>query len=163
MSGMREAIHAVVAALLVQAGGASLLPPQNAAPKHLTLAASSSATSVAPGAKVSLFVDVTPNPGIHVYAPGATDFLPVALKLEPTAGASIGKLQYPKSDTMTFSDEKVPVFQKAFRLTQDVTIASSAKPGTTLAISGTLHYQACDDVVCFIPASAPVRWTVAVK
>jgi DsbC/DsbD-like thiol-disulfide interchange protein len=162
MLAMREAIHIVIAALFVQAGGASLVP-RNAAPKHLTLAASASASSAAPGAKVSLFVDVTPNPGIHVYAPGAKDFLPVALTIEPIADASAGKVLYPKSDTMMFADEKVPVFQKPFRLAQEVTIARSAKPGTTLAISGVLRYQACDDAVCFIPASAPVNWTIAVK
>jgi DsbC/DsbD-like thiol-disulfide interchange protein len=162
MLAMREAIHIVIAALFVQAGGASLVP-RNAAPKHLTLAASASASSATPGAKVSLFVDVTPNPGIHVYAPGATDFLPVALTIETIAGVSAGKVLYPKSDTMMFADEKVPVFQKPFRLAQEVTIARSAKPGTTLAISGVLRYQACDDAVCFIPASAPVNWTIAVK
>jgi len=30
----------------------------------------------------------------------------------------LGKVAYPKSETMTFLDEKVPVFQKPFRLTQ---------------------------------------------
>jgi hypothetical protein len=64
---------------------------------------------------------------------------------------------------MTFADEQVPVFQKPFRLVQDMTIARSTKPGTTMTISGTVRYQACDDAVCFIPASAPVRWTVKVK
>jgi len=160
---MSAVIRLVVAALLVQSGGASLLPPSHAAPKHLTLAASASAPTAAPGAKISLFVDVTPNPGIHVYAPGAKDFLPIALTLEPLAGATPGKVIYPKSDTMTLADEKVPVFDKPFRLTQDVAIARSAKPGTTLTINGTIRYQACDDAVCFVPASAPVRWTVAVK
>jgi len=139
------------------------VPARSAAPKHLTLAASSSAPSAAPGAKVSLFVDVMPNPGIHVYAPGAKDFQPIALQLSPIAGISAGKVLYPKSEMMTFADEQVPVFQKPFRLAEEVTLARSAKPGTTLAISGILRYQACDDAVCFIPASAPVRWTIAVK
>lgn len=160
---MREALHLFVAALWLQAAGAALLAPPKPAPQHLTLSASTSAASVAPGASVSLFVDVTPNAGIHVYAPGAKDFLPIALKLDPIAGAAIGRVRYPKSDTMGFAGEKVPVFQKAFRLTQDVTTAPTAKRGTTMTIGGTVSYQACDDAVCFIPATAPVSWTIAVK
>jgi len=30
-------------------------------------------------------------------------------------------------------------------------------------ISGTLSYQACDDRLCFAPASVPVSWTFTVK
>ncbi len=161
---MYDVLHVLFAtALFIQAGGGLLLPPQTTGPKHLTVATSTSAASVAPGATVSLSVDVRPNPGIHVYAPGATDYLPIALTLEPAAGAAIGKTVYPKSETMVFADEKVPVFQKPFRLTRNVTIARTAKPGTTMLISGTLSYQACDDAVCFIPMSTPVSWTVAVK
>jgi hypothetical protein len=64
---------------------------------------------------------------------------------------------------MTFADEKVPVFAKAFRLTQDVTLAKSVKAGDTVVVAGTLSYQACDDRVCYPPESAPVSWTIAVK
>ena len=41
--------------------------------KHLTISASTSAKSAAPGAKVSLFVDVAPKPKMHVYAPEQKD------------------------------------------------------------------------------------------
>jgi hypothetical protein len=37
-------------------------------------------------------------------------------------------------------------------------------PGrTTLTISGTFEYQACDDKVCFAPQSIPLNWTIGVK
>src|SRR5258707_9039255 len=39
--------------------------------------------------------------------------------------------------------------QKPFRLTQDVTVDRSAKPGSTVVVAGTVSYQACDDKVCF--------------
>ena len=60
-------------------------------------------------------------------------------------------------------NETVPVFQKPFRLTQDVTVAKNAKPGSTIAVSGTLDFQACDDKVCFVPESVPLTWTLVVK
>jgi len=46
-----------------------------------------SAATVAPGASVKLFVDVIPDAKIHVYAPGAKDYLPVALELSAVPAA----------------------------------------------------------------------------
>src|SRR5438094_8641895 len=61
--------------------------------KHLTAFASALADAASPGSKISLFVDVAPKPGIHVYAPGARDYLPIALKVESTRGVTAGKLK----------------------------------------------------------------------
>jgi DsbC/DsbD-like thiol-disulfide interchange protein len=159
---MRGAMHLLVVLATVQAGG-QLLPAPKSAPKHLTLNTGSSRPSAAPGGTVSLFLDVTPNPGIHVYAPGATDYLPISLTLKPAQGAAlVGRTVYPKSETLAFEGEQVPVFQKKFRLAQDVAIARTANKGT-MTISGTVKYQACDDTVCFIPATVPVTWTVTIK
>ena len=132
-------------------------------PGHATILASPAQVSGAAGAKLSLFVDVTPKPGIHVYAPGSNDYIPITVKLTPQAEVKFGKVAYPKSETMTFADEKVPVFQKPFRLTQDITLDKSAKAGSTVTVAGTVNYQACDDRVCYPPESAPVSWTVVVK
>jgi DsbC/DsbD-like thiol-disulfide interchange protein len=160
---MRGALHLFLLMSLAQSSAPSILPAPHTPPKHLTLTTSASTNTVSPGGKVSLFIDVTPNPGIHVYAPGAKDYLPIAVKLDARADVSTGKTVYPASEMMTFAGEKVPVFQKAFRLVDDVTIAKSARSGTALTVNGIVNYQACDDRVCFIPASAPVAWTISVK
>ena len=143
---------------------AFLLQLINPAPKpgHATIVGSPADVEGMPGAKLSLFVDVAPKPGIHVYAPGSNDYIPITVKLNPEAPLKAGKVAYPKSELMTFADEKVPVFQKPFRLTQDVTLDKSLKPGPTV-ITGTVSYQACDDRVCYAPESAAVTWTVTVK
>jgi DsbC/DsbD-like thiol-disulfide interchange protein len=132
-------------------------------PGHAAILASPAEVNGAAGAKLALFVDVTPKPGIHVYAPGSQDYIPITVKLNAQPELKLGKVVYPKSETMTFLDEKVPVFQKPFRLTQDVTVDKSAKAGSTVIVSGTVNYQACDDRVCYAPESAPVTWTVIVK
>ena len=132
-------------------------------PGHAAITSSPVQVHGAAGAKLALFVDVTPKPGIHVYAPGTENYIPITVKLNPQAEIKAGKLAYPKSETMTFADEKVPVFQKPFRLTQDVTLDKSAKSGSTVTVSGTVNYQACDDRVCYAPETAPVTWTVVVK
>src|SRR5207253_4237036 len=107
--------------------------------KHATITAAPTDASGAPGAKVSLFVDVAPKPNIHVYAPGSKDYIPISLALTAQPDVKALKLTYPKSELMTFADERVPVFQKAFRLTQDVTLARTVKPGSTVTVAGTVH------------------------
>jgi DsbC/DsbD-like thiol-disulfide interchange protein len=132
-------------------------------PGHAAIAASPADVSGAAGAKVELFVEVTPKPGIHVYAPGNDDYIPITVKLTPPAELKAGKLVYPKSDMAMIAGERVAVFQKPFRLTQEITLDKSAKSGSNVVLAGTVSYQACDDKVCFPPESAPVSWTVAVK
>jgi len=142
---------------------AQLLTP---APKpgHATIAPSPAEVAGKAGAKLSLSVDVTPKPGVHVYAPGAGEFyIPITVKLNPQAEVKPGKVVYPKAETMIFADEKVAVFEKPFQLTQDVMLDKSLKAGATVVVAGTVNYQACDDKVCFPPESAPVSWTVTVK
>jgi hypothetical protein len=139
----------------------ALLAPR----QHIAIAPSASAASVKPGAKVSLFVDVMPDAGIHVYAPGAKDYQPITLTLAAHDGVALGKVVYPKSEMVFFEplNETVAVYQKPFRITEEITIAKSARIGTKLTVAGKVNYQACDDKVCFIPASLPVSWTIDVK
>jgi hypothetical protein len=148
---------AIVIALLAQ------LSTARPRPSHATVTPSPADVDGAAGAKVSLSVDVTPKSGIHVYAPGSADYIPVEMKLDATAGITKGKVVYPKSEMMTFGGEKVPVFAKAFRLTEDVTLAKSVKSGDKITVSGTVSLQACDDKVCYPPENAPVSWTLTVK
>jgi hypothetical protein len=118
---------------------------------------------ITPGVKAMLFIDVAPKPNIHVYAPGAKDFIAIAVKFEPQASLKLGKLAYPKSEIMTFADEKVPVFQKPFRLMQEVTLRGPLQPGAAVAVRASVDYQACDDRVCYAPESVPVSWTLTVR
>jgi len=133
--------------------------------KHAAIVTPAVTAGAAAGEKLALALEMTPNPGIHVYAPGAKDYLPVKLTLKPQPDIRVGKLTYPKSEMVHFAalNETVPVYQKPFKLLQDVTLANPGKAGSTLAVSGTLEFQACDDKVCFVPESVPVSWTVTFR
>ena len=132
-------------------------------PIQLTFMTAVSAPTAKPGQALTLFVDVTPKPKMHVYAPGAKDYLPIVLELN-SAGVRAGKLRYPASQDWYFepTKEHVPVYQTPFRLTQEIAVDANAKPGT-MYVTGVLKYQACDDVICYNPVSAPVGWTLSVK
>lgn len=115
---------------------------------------------VKPGAPVTLEVTVTPREGIHVYAPPQKRYIPVSLALEPLEGGRVGRAQFPASVERTFDGEKVRVYDKAFAVRVPVVVPASVRPA---AVSGTLTYQACDDVMCYRPVKVPVRWDLRIQ
>lgn len=138
---------------------------------HLAVTSYVSDAVVAPGSLFSLVLDVKPNPGIHVYAPGAKDYKIVSVRLDTNPVVAARPLQYPASEVYHFKplDERVPVFQKPFRLVQGMAVSTSPdaraalKGAETVTISGSLEYQACDDRLCFAPRSIPVSHTVNLR
>ena len=77
---------------------------------------------VAPGTLFSIVADITPRPGMHVYAPGTHSYKVVALRLDAQPLLLARPLRYPASDIYVFKplNERVEVFQKPFRLIQEV-------------------------------------------
>jgi hypothetical protein len=158
------------ASILVRQGGNGVGPSMTAANLHLAVKASVSDDTVAPGSRVTLAFDITPGRRMHVYAPGA-DYQVIAVTLDPQPVMSAHDTIYPPSEIYFFEplNEKVPVYQKPFRLTQDVTIAATREAQQalqgmqTLTLTGTLEYQACDDKVCFKPNAIPFKFELAVK
>jgi hypothetical protein len=138
---------------------------------HLEITSFVSDEVVAPGSLFSIVFDVKPNAGIHVYAPGAKDYRIINFRMDANPILSTRPLQYPASEIYHFKplDERVPVFQKPFRLVQSMAISTSSDARTalkgvdTITISGSLEYQACDDRLCFTPRSIPVSYTVRLR
>jgi peroxiredoxin len=138
---------------------------------HLELITYPSESEVAPGNRLSLVLDITPGRGIHVYAPGAQGYRKVTLTVVPYANIRLLPLDYPDSEVYFFKplNERVPVYQKRFRLLQDVIVegtpqAQAALRGKdSLTLSGSLEYQACDDKECFNPVSIALTWKLALR
>lgn len=65
--------------------------------------------------------------GCHVYAPGVAGYKPIALTLHAAPGLLLRDAQYPRAGTSTFKplNEQVQVYQRPFRIVQDVTIDPS--------------------------------------
>jgi DsbC/DsbD-like thiol-disulfide interchange protein len=109
-----------------------------------------------------LYVDVTPKPGMHVYAPGQRGYIVVTLKLEADPHFSAAPAQFPAPETILFEplNERQLVFSKPFRITQPITLARERAGGAALIVKGSLRYQACDAKVCFLPKTVRVEWRV---
>ena len=77
-------------------------------------------------------------------------------------------VEFPESEIYHFEplDEFVPAYQGPFTLLQEAVIDASAeieaelKNTDAITLSGTLDYQACDDAICYLPASIPVSFTL---
>lgn len=107
--------------------------------------------------RYELQVRVTPNPGMHVYAPGNRVYRPVAVTLQPADGISVGKPVYPKAETYFFAPLRETVLVYSAPFTLRVPLRATGGPVT---LRGTLDYQACDDALCYPPQSAPFTVTV---
>jgi DsbC/DsbD-like thiol-disulfide interchange protein len=100
-------------------------------------------------------VDVRPAPGIHVYAPGNKDYIPVELTLTPVPGVTAGTVEYPPSETLVFGElkEVVQVYARSFRIRVPITARPERRHST---LAARLRVQACTDKVCFPPETLPL-------
>jgi cytochrome c biogenesis DsbD-like protein/AhpC/TSA family protein len=161
--------HTVSSVLLE--GGSRGIAGTRVSNGQIDLATYTSDDVAAPGTTFALVVDIAPKARVHVYAPGAADYRVVALKVDARPPIKIAPAQFPPSEIFYFAplNERVPVYQKPFRLVQDIWLDPSAEARPLLrgiaavTINATLEYQACDDKVCYPPESLPLSWTVKVR
>ena len=138
---------------------------------HLDATAFPSDGEVSVGNRFTIALDVTPKPGIHVYAPGAAGYRVINLAIVEQAAIRVLPIQYPPSEVYVFAplSERVAVYQKPFRLLREIVVEgtpqaqAALREQTSLTIEGTVEYQACDDKVCFNPVSLPVSWTLPLR
>ena len=140
---------------------------------HLEISASQSNPDILVGSRFHLALDITPKPKMHVYAPGAEElgYRVIGLDLEVPSFLRVLPAEYPASEIYHFEplDEHVPVYQRPFRLVQEIVVEGDPESAARLAeidaltLTGRLDYQACDDAVCFNPASVPLTWTLTVS
>jgi hypothetical protein len=138
---------------------------------HLQLALEQSDLTGVPGTRVTLAAAVRLPPEVHVYAPGAQGYKPIRLVMDAMPEMEFKPAIYPQSKTLFLPvvNERVPVFDGAFRISQDVKVSSGAefwgslgKDGKTFTITAKLEYQACDQTKCYPPVSIPVKWQLQV-
>jgi hypothetical protein len=160
-----------ITSALVKLGTKVDIPAKRVAAPHLTFTTFVTDTVAAPGTHFSLVVDAVPGPRVHVYAPGVAGYKPIALEVQPQPALVVRAPQFPKADDYFFRplNEHVAVYQRPFRIVQDLEIdpspqaAAALKDRNDMTISGTLTYQACDDTVCFTPQSVPLTWTIGLR
>jgi hypothetical protein len=160
-----------VGSVLAHIGGGIDVPATKITSPQIQMTSYVTDQTVASGTHFSLVLDITPGPRVHIYAPGVAGYKPIALTIQPQPGLLIRGVQYPQPEDYYFQplNEHVQVFQRPFRVVQDLGIDPSPngelalKGVPKLAIAGTLAYQACDDKVCFPPQSIALTWSVRLR
>jgi hypothetical protein len=146
---------------------------QNVEAPHLRLTLTQSDRTVAPGSRVTLAAEIELPPDVHVYSPGVKGYKPIQLALLPLSEIELSAAVCPSPKILYLEaiQERVPVFEGKFRITQDVTVTpsktrdvarSAVSAQKTISIAGELKYQACDKAVCYLPTSVPVKWQLQV-
>lgn len=158
-----------VASILTREGhGIGSGPAQSVTTAHIAVQAAASDGVVSPGSRFSLSLEVTPRPGMHVYAPGKHTYQKVTFTIDARSWLKAYPLTYPPSQIYYFAplDERVEVYEKGFTLVQDLTVLATSEVQKqlagqkTLTVSGRLEYQACDDKVCYAPTAVPMSFTL---
>ena len=164
----RERSTASSIMLRVGAGSAPVHATQ-VSTDHLELRTYPSDASIALGNRFSLALEITPRQGMHVYAPGATQYRVITVNITPQPHIRTMPMRYPASEIYHFVplNERVPVYQKPFTLFVELVPEATAEARKTmsgkneLVLTGTLEYQACDDKICYNPVFLPLSWRVA--
>jgi DsbC/DsbD-like thiol-disulfide interchange protein len=134
---------------------------------HLHVSTQQSDRFAFPGSRITLGVAIEMPPDVHVYSPGVQGYKPIELTLETSPEIHLTPTAYPPPKVLYLPaiKERVPVFQGAFTITQDLKVDTSAPfsnslgtDGRTLTVRGKLDYQACDTRICYSPVSVPVEW-----
>ncbi len=134
---------------------------------HLQLSVGQSDRVAVPGNLITLTAVVRLPPDVHVYAPGTKGYKTVKLVIDPLPDFELRQASYPSAKILYLPaiKERVPVFEGAFRIRQEIKVNSMAEfsgalgaDGKKVTVKGTLEYQACDSKICFLPATVPVEW-----
>jgi len=134
---------------------------------HLQVRMGQSDRVAVPGNLVTLTADVRLPPDVHVYAPGTKGYKTVKLAIDPLPDFEMRQASYPAAKILYLPaiKEKVPVFEGAFRIRQELKVNSMAEfsgalgpDGKPVTVTGKLEYQACDSKICFLPESMPLEW-----
>jgi DsbC/DsbD-like thiol-disulfide interchange protein len=123
-------------------------------PEQMTIQRNSAATQK---------LNVTVQPGSHVNSDKPKDEYLIPLKLEWESGpVSAESVSYPQPEQMKVGSEMLSVFTGSFVLSTTFR-ASKDAPAGAASLTGKLHYQACNDQMCFRPSTLIVHLPVVVR
>ena len=104
--------------------------------------------------------------GLHInsHKPNSDLQIPTTLKLNLPTDLGVGKVTFPAGQDLTFGfapDVKLSVYSGEFTVKGRMSAVRTAAPGN-FTVHGTLHYQACDDRLCYPPKDLEFAFNVKV-
>ncbi|MFA9453805.1 MAG: protein-disulfide reductase DsbD family protein [Candidatus Aminicenantaceae bacterium] len=101
---------------------------------------------------IALIITVKEPYHINSQAPLEDFLVPTGIAFQQAPGARYGISEFPKAETraLSFSDLPLEVYEGTFTVFCTLTLDASF-PGSEVAVSGSIQYQACDDNACLPP------------
>ena len=122
--------------------------------------------AIRPGQTVTVELRVELPENIHVQSDEPRDpfVIPTVLTFTPPEGVTVEEITYPASTDFLLEgwEEPLAVFEHEFTIEVRLALAPDVSPGE-MVVPGSLLYQACDDKVCFAPATGAVEWHMHVE
>ncbi|MFQ5905722.1 MAG: cytochrome c biogenesis protein CcdA, partial [bacterium] len=98
--------------------------------------------------------------GWHINSSRPTDpmFVATELAFDLPEDLEIRKMSFPKGvlKKFSFSDKKLSVYEDEFTIVAEMLLSGTAVPGER-TLEGTLHYQACNDMMCLEPVEKSLK------
>jgi thioredoxin:protein disulfide reductase len=118
-----------------------------------------------PGAAVraALLVKLPERFHVQSNAPRDPAYVPTVLTIDAPTGVRATEVVFPKPTDLKQAGQAQPlaVFEHEFAIGVQFELASGVAAGA-IDVPARLHYQACDDRLCYPPATADIRWTLNV-
>ncbi len=103
-------------------------------------------------------------PGFHVNSDKPRDEFLIPLKLTWTGGPLEAKsVSYPKPEEIRVGKDMLVVFTGKFTIRTEFKAPEHYSSGASATVTGKLRYQACNNEMCFRPASIEVRVPVVIE
>lgn len=101
--------------------------------------------------------------GFHVNSDKPRDEFLIPLKLTWTSGPlEVKSISYPKPEDVKVGNQTLAVFTGTFEIQTEFAAPAQAAAGTS-TMTGKIRYQACNNIMCFRPATVDVRLPVSVE
>jgi len=113
-------------------------------------------------ADVELYFRVADGLHINSHTPGDPTLIPTTLTLQPLAGVKADSIRFPAGTKYAFSfapREKLSVYTGDFVVKIRVNVVHAGD----YSLTGTLRYQACDNMQCYPPKMVPVSVILNVR
>lgn len=143
-------------------------PTARAETPHIVAVAEAVPVEMVRDDRVTLRLRVMPRPGMRVYAHDVTGYVPfsIALDQDPRSGVTADRVDWPEVALYAFppTGESSRVYDGQVVVRQVVALGPKAHQtldgGSGVTVRATIRYQACDDRLCYRPATARVAWTI---
>ena len=114
-------------------------------------------------ARVALKVVLPEKLHANSNKPRDPSLIPTVVTITPPDGVTVEEIVYPEAQDLTQkgADQPLSVFEREFYIGVSLKIAPGTAPGD-VTVPARLRYQACDESICYIPATAQVDWQLRI-